>query len=51
MNDQNDRPDDDRLKQLAERADRLEQRAREDGVLPTLEEEGDGIGPQTGVVP
>ncbi len=29
----------------------LEDRAKHDGVLPDDEAEGDGVGPQTGIVP
>jgi hypothetical protein len=39
------------LENLEEDAEALEERARRDGVLPPEDQDEDGVGPQTGVVP
>ncbi|QFU30768.1 hypothetical protein [Brevundimonas sp. Bb-A] len=43
------RPED--IDAVQDEADRLEERAEDDGVLPKPTEDGAGVGPQTGVVP
>ncbi len=51
MTDQPTNPLADEIEHLRERADRLEEQATRDGILPSPEAEGNGIGPQTGAVP
>jgi len=51
MTDQPNTPLAEEIERLGDKADRLEEQAKRDGILPSAEEQGDGIGPQTGVVP
>ncbi|CAN5271539.1 hypothetical protein BH09PSE1_BH09PSE1_12950 [soil metagenome] len=52
MTDQPASPTPDAIRDLNERADRLEDRARTDGVLPDADDDtDDGVGPQTTLVP
>ncbi|MDQ1155618.1 hypothetical protein [Brevundimonas sp. SORGH_AS_0993] len=44
-------PTPEEIRHVQEEADELEARAERDGVLPNYDAKGDGIGPQTGVVP
>ncbi|PZU72363.1 MAG: hypothetical protein DI531_13335 [Brevundimonas sp.] len=44
-------PSPEEIKHVQDEAEDLEDRAKRDGVLPDDEAEGDGVGPQTGIVP
>lgn len=44
-------PTPEEIKHVEDEADDLEERAERDGILPDDEAKGDGVGPQTGVVP